>query len=292
MASKKDVKSTKSTASKDPVEHKPEKTHTDTTPSQDGAIDSVMNRLSQQFNLLTILIVALFLFQAYTFYQVKDIQSNGTVAGAGTPAESPLSEESLIKYAEDLDLDKKKFTQCLDSEQTASTVKADMDQAAGLSVQGTPGFFINGKFLGGAFPYETFKEIIDKEIAGEPSNSCTDYSEAVQEFCSDPEPQNNAFRPEPIQVAVNNSPIFGSRNAKVIIVEFSDFECPFCARAYATVKQIQSDYPDDVAISYKNLPLTQLHPNVMRAAQAAVCAQEQGKFWEYHDVLFESQGAQ
>jgi len=291
MASKKDAKSTKSAASKEPMEHKAEKTHSDTTPSQDRAIDSVMNRLGQQFNLLTILIVALFLFQAYTFYQVKDIQKNGTVAGTGEAAESPLSEDKLISYAEDLGLDKKKFTQCLDSEQTASTVKADMDQAASLSVQGTPGFFINGKFLGGAFPYETFKEIIDKEIAGDPSNSCTDYSEDVQQFCSDPEPQNNAFRPEPVQVAVNNSPILGSRDSKVIIVEFSDFECPFCARAYATVKQIAADYPNDVAISYKHLPLTQLHPNAMRAAQGAVCAQEQGKFWEYHDVLFESQGA-
>ncbi len=290
MASKKDAKSTKSTASKQPMEHKDEQTHSDTTPAQDSAMSSVMNRLSQQFNLLTILIVALFFFQAYTFYQVKDIQKNGTVAGTGAAQESPLSEENLIAYAEELDLDKNKFTQCLDAEQTASTVRADMDQAASLSVQGTPGFFINGKFLGGAFPYETFKEIIDKEIAGEPSNSCTDYSEDLQQFCSDPE--TAAFRPEPVEVAVNNSPIIGSRDSKVIIIEFSDFECPFCARAYSTVKQIQSDYPNDVAISYKHLPLTQLHPNAERAAQAAVCAQEQGKFWEYHDKLFESQGAQ
>lgn len=290
MASKKDAKSTKSSASKQTMEHKDEQIHSDTTPAQDSAMNSVMNRLSQQFNLLTILIVALFLFQAYTFYQVKNIQDNGTVAGTGAAAESPLSEENLIAYAEEMDLDKKAFTQCLDSEQTASTVRADMDQAAGLSVQGTPGFFINGKFLGGAFPYETFKEIIDKEIAGEPSNSCTDYSEELQQFCSDP--QTAAFKPEPVQVAVNNSPILGSRDSKVIIIEFSDFECPFCARAYATVKQIQADYPNDVAISYKHLPLTQLHPNAERAAQAAVCAQEQGKFWEYHDKLFESQGVQ
>ena len=292
MASKKEVKPTKAAAPKKTMEPKEETMHSDTTPSEDRAINSVMSRLSQQFNLLTILIVALFLFQAYTFYQVKDIQKNGTVAGTGAAQESPLSEENLIKYADDMGLDKKKFTQCLDDEKTASTVKADMDQASSLSVQGTPGFFINGKFLGGAFPYETFKEIIDKEIAGDPSNACTDYSEDVQQFCSDPEPQNNAFRPEPIEVAVNNAPVIGPKNPKVTIVEFSDFECPFCQRAYATVKQIQSDYPNDVAIVYKQLPLTQLHPNAMRAAQASVCAREQGKFWEYHDKLFESGAAQ
>lgn len=288
MVSKKDTKSSKSAASKSPTENKVETTHADTTPQEDRAINSIMNRLGQQFSLLTILIVALFVFQAYTFYQVKDIQKNGTVAGSGAAQESPLSEENLISYAEELDLDKKEFTQCLDSEKTALTVKADMDQAAGLSVQGTPGFFINGKFLGGAFPYETFKEIIDKEIAGEPSNACTDYSEAMQQYCSDP--ATAAFRPEPVDVTVNNSPISGSKDSKVIIVEFSDFECPFCSRAYATVKQIQADYPNDVAVAYKHLPLTQLHPNAERAAQASVCAREQGKFWEYHDILFESQG--
>lgn len=290
MASKKDAKSPKTTASKAPVEQESAK-NTDTTPQEQKAINSVMNRLSQQFNLLTILIVALFLFQAYTFYQVKDIQTNGTVAGTGAgQQESPLAEDKLIAYAEELDLDKDKFTQCLDSDQTTSAVQADMEQAASLSVQGTPGFFINGKFLGGAFPYETFKEIIDKEIEGTGSANCEDYSEELQQFCSDPE--TAAFKPEPVDVAVNNSPISGSRNAKVIIVEFSDFECPFCARAYSTVKQIQADYPNDVAIAYKHLPLTQIHPNAERAAQASVCAQEQGKFWEYHDKLFESQGAQ
>lgn len=266
-------------------------------PVSEEAVSPVMTpvdptiRLGQQFNLLTILIVALFLFQAYTFYQVKTIQKNGTGAAAGAQ-ESPLSDEKLAAYAKEIKLNKKKFESCLADEATAATVKADMDQAASLGVQGTPGFFINGKFLGGAFPIETFREIIGKELDGTSSEVCTDYSEDLQKYCSDPEPQNQPFKPARVEVALGNAPVIGSKNAKVTVVEFSDFECPFCHRAYTTVKQLQSEFPNDVKIAYKNLPLTNLHPHAEKAAQAAVCAQKQGKFWEMHDKMFEAQQTQ
>ncbi|MBP9691455.1 thioredoxin domain-containing protein [Candidatus Woesebacteria bacterium] len=250
--------------------------------------DPMINRLSQQFNLLTILIVALFLFQAYTFYQVKDIQKNGTAVGAAGTQESPLSKENLTAYAKDIGLDKKDFESCLADEKTAAAVKADMDQGASLGVQGTPGFFINGRFLGGAFPIETFREIIAKELDGTATGACTDYSEELQKYCEDP--ASAAFKPEVVEVAVNNSPAIGPADAKVTIVEFSDFECPFCARAYQTVNQIKSEFPNDVRIVYKHLPLTNIHPNAQGAAEAAVCAQAQGKFWEMHDKLFDVQG--
>ncbi|PIZ65110.1 thioredoxin, partial [Candidatus Roizmanbacteria bacterium CG_4_10_14_0_2_um_filter_39_12] len=158
-----------------------------------------------------------------------------------------------------------------------------------LGVQGTPGFFINGRFLGGAFPFEVFKEIIDKELAGTSTGECLDYSEELQQYCQDE--QNQAFKPVAVEVAVGDSPAIGSKNAKVTIVEFSDFECPFCARAFATVKQIKDAYPKDVKIVYKQLPLTNIHPNAQKAAEASICAKDQGKFWEMHDKMFESQGA-
>ncbi len=81
----------------------------------------------------------------------------------------------------------------------------------------------------------------------------------------------------------------GNADSKVVIVEYSDFECPFCERAYSdAVKKIKQTYSDsDVAIVYRHFPLTQIHQNAQKAAEASECAAEQGKFNEMHDVLFE-----
>ena len=258
-----------------------------TVASKDTVESSVLNRLSQQFNLLAILIVALFLFQGYTFYRVKNIESNGVSAGAGQAQESPLSDKKLKEYAKDLKLDKKKFEACLDNGEKADIVTAEAAEGAALGVQGTPGFFINGRFLGGAFPFEVFKEIIDKELAGEASDVCSEYSEELQQYCQDE--QNQAFKPVAVEVAVGNSPAMGPKDAKVTIVEFSDFECPFCSRAFGTVNQIKEAYPNDVKIVYKHLPLSNIHPNAQKAAEASICAGDQGKFWEMHDKMFEAQ---
>ncbi len=76
----------------------------------------------------------------------------------------------------------------------------------------------------------------------------------------------------------------------VVITEYSDFECPFCQRFYnGAYKQIRSEYGDQVEIVYKHLPLS-IHPNAQKAAEASECARDQGKFWEYHDRLFEQGG--
>lgn len=83
--------------------------------------------------------------------------------------------------------------------------------------------------------------------------------------------------------------IRGNPNAKVTIIEFSDFECPFCGRFAPTVKQALDEYSDDVRLVYKHFPLDSIHPQARPAAEASECAAEQGKFWEFHDALFENQ---
>lgn len=80
-------------------------------------------------------------------------------------------------------------------------------------------------------------------------------------------------------------------NEKLQIVEYSDFQCPFCTRAVPTVKQIKETYGDKVEVVYKHFPLESIHPDAMGAAIASECARDQGKFWEYHDKLFANQGA-
>jgi len=88
--------------------------------------------------------------------------------------------------------------------------------------------------------------------------------------------------------AVPNSPTKGPANAPVEIVEFSDFQCPFCLRADPTVTQVLNTYGDRVHFVYRHYPLPG-HPNARPAAEAASCAAEQGKFWPYHDRLFADQ---
>jgi protein-disulfide isomerase len=90
-------------------------------------------------------------------------------------------------------------------------------------------------------------------------------------------------------VAAADAPSQGPAGAPVEIVEFSDFQCPFCLRAYPTVKQVLRTYGDQVRFVYRHYPLPS-HPNARPAAEASQCADDQGQFWAYHDRLFADQG--
>ena len=86
---------------------------------------------------------------------------------------------------------------------------------------------------------------------------------------------------------VSNSPVQGSLG-KILIVEFSDFQCPYCAQEYQVLKKFVDTHQDEVTFVYKHLPLTHIHNEAMSAAKAAWAAQQQGKFWPYHDELFKN----
>ena len=85
-----------------------------------------------------------------------------------------------------------------------------------------------------------------------------------------------------------HAPTFGPEAAKVQVVEFSDFECPYCAKAADIVNNVKAKYGDRVKFAYRHFPLS-FHPNAKPAAEYAQCANEQGKFWEMHDAIFENQ---
>jgi protein-disulfide isomerase len=89
-------------------------------------------------------------------------------------------------------------------------------------------------------------------------------------------------------IAAGTSPARGPANAPIEIVEFSDFQCPFCSRAYPTVDQVLKTYGDRIRFVYRHYPLPS-HPNARPAAEASACAAEQGKFWPYYDRLFATQ---
>jgi len=97
------------------------------------------------------------------------------------------------------------------------------------------------------------------------------------------------MEPPRLRLAVGDDPTRGPADAPVTIVEFSDFQCPYCSRATATLKKLETAYPGKIRLVYRDFPLVQIHPNAARAAEAAACANEQGKFWPMHDVMFEHQ---
>jgi protein-disulfide isomerase len=93
--------------------------------------------------------------------------------------------------------------------------------------------------------------------------------------------------PARIDVPVAGAPVRGAAEAHVAIVEFSDFQCPFCKQAHLTLSKLLERYSGKVKLVFRDFPLVAIHPQARRAAQAARCANDQGKFWEYYDVLFD-----
>lgn len=92
----------------------------------------------------------------------------------------------------------------------------------------------------------------------------------------------------PVQINTSGNPVRGPAAAKVTVVEFSDFQCPYCKRGKETVDEVMKAYPNDVKFVFKHLPLP-FHPQARPGARATVAAMRQGKFWEMHDALFENQ---
>ena len=184
-------------------------------------------------------------------------------------------------------------------------IKADQARAASFGAHGTPDFFINGRQLRGAQPKESFKAIIDKEITAadallkkgvKPAELYTELTKNGKDKAEGPAPQAaRPGQPDPNTVyraLVEDAPVRGAdaRHAKVTIVEWSDFQCPFCGRVEPTLAQIMQNYGKDVRIAFKELPLP-FHQYAHTAAEAALAAKAQGKFWEMHDLMFKNQQA-
>jgi len=92
------------------------------------------------------------------------------------------------------------------------------------------------------------------------------------------------------QQIIKNSPVTGDVASKIVLVEFSDFQCPYCAQAHKTIKKFLAKHKDTVALTYKFFPLATIHSEAIASAKAAWSANQQGKFWQYHDAIFTQQG--
>jgi len=97
------------------------------------------------------------------------------------------------------------------------------------------------------------------------------------------------FKNEASVISETPRHLLGAASAKVLVEEFSDFQCPACGTAAPLVKQLEKKYAGQIKLSYRQFPLTQIHPLALPAAIASECARQQNKFWEYHDLLFQNQ---
>lgn len=210
-----------------------------------------------------------------------------------------LDRASIERYAQELGLDMGKFKSALDSNKFAKKVEADSAEGMQVGANGTPTFFINGREFVGAQPFEAFKGVIDEEIKKADQVLARGvklenvYAELQKEAGKAPPPAApGAPEPQKIVTDINitGAPVNGPKNAPVTIIAFSDFQCPFCSRVVPTLHDLEKQYQGKIKVVFKHQPLP-FHNNAKPAAMASMAANEQGKFWEYHDKLFANQQA-
>ncbi len=189
--------------------------------------------------------------------------------GEATPGTVGVTKVSTAKK---IGLNTKTFNTCLASGKFKDKVQADFDDGTRAGVSGTPSSFVlkNGV-------------VVDTIPGAQPLETVTQKVKSAQ---------SDAKQPLPIQVRPisPDEHILGNVNAKIIIVEYSDLECPFCKVFHTTMHQVVEKNNGDVAWVYRHYPITQLHSKAFHEAEATECAWEQGgneTFWKYTDRIFE-----
>ena len=184
---------------------------------------------------------------------------------------------SIEIFATQVGIDADKFESCMDKGETIQTVKDQAELGTQLGVQGTPTsiIIVNGTKqqiqIVGAYSVEKIKNIIDTGLSGK--KVLTDKEQ---------EPSTNT-------TVLPNDHILGNPNAPIVVVEYSDSDCPYCQRFHTTMHQIKNIYGDNVAWVYRHYPLDGLHPKARMEAEASECVAKLSNnetFWKYLDAMF------
>jgi len=210
-----------------------------------------------------------------------------------------LSEASFRLWAGELGLDLVRFDRDYGDAATLERVRADAALAKRFGATGTPSFFVNGRYLGGAQPLHAFQAVVTEEkaraekfVERRGNTRKRLYDDMIGHFA----PEVVASTPTTVGTPVSEKrytldtsalPRQGAEGfVRVELVECGDFDCPFCKRAEATLDTVLTDYGSRVAVFWLHNPLSH-HAGAEPAARAATAAGKQGKFWEMHDKLFE-----
>jgi len=213
---------------------------------------------------------------------------------------------SVELIAADLGLDLIRFRGDLDAQTHRAAVLADQALAVRLGVTGTPTFFINGRRLRGNQPLGVFLRVIDEELARADEAAAagvapealyahlTGEGRAAADGDEDEDEDYGAPALDPTRIYRVGLGLDGHQTAGeaplVTVVEWSDFQCPYCASNAPNLARLRREYGDKVRLVFRHLPLPG-HPDAQLAAEAAVAAAAQGKFWEMHDRLFVARDA-
>jgi protein-disulfide isomerase len=203
-----------------------------------------------------------------------------------------LDERVLGEYAQRSGLNMSVIDAELESLRYGAQLRRDLRQGKRLSVRSTPTFFINGRPLIGAQPISAFRHMIDQEIdlaqgwreAGVPADQIYAHATHLGYTRVTYEGAKKLDEDSVYAVPVGASPARGPQGAKITIVAFSDFRCPYCTRGNETLELLRDRYEDELRIVYKYLPFQ--GPAATSAALGAWAAGKQGKFWEFHDEMY------
>ncbi|HVH42791.1 MAG TPA: thioredoxin domain-containing protein [Labilithrix sp.] len=223
--------------------------------------------------------------------------------------QSEISPEAIRSWAIAAGVDAAALEDGISKKRWAPNVADDESVARRLNVSGTPHSFVNGVALSGAQPFATFKEVIDAEL--EKAKSLVERGAARDKVYAqlaganhvaaaahdddddddDREARAAAAAKIVHKIPVGKAPVRGPATAQVTIIEFSDFECPYCKRGEETLARVRREYGDKVRVVWRDMPLS-FHPHAEPAAELARAARAQkgdAGFWAVHDLLFDSQ---
>jgi protein-disulfide isomerase len=216
-----------------------------------------------------------------------------------------MNPDSIRAWAIAAGADSREVEDGLANKKWSPKVDRDEGLAKRLGVNGTPASFVNGVSLSGAQPYEKWKDVIDVELAKAKAlvsrgvsrdrvygrMAATNFQEPSVAKHEDDEDEDDKPDTQVWKVPVGTSPVRGSASALVTIVEFSDFQCPFCKKVQPTLERLRTEYGDRLRIVWKDEPLP-FHPRAIPAAELARFARSSkgdAAFWTTHDKLFDSQ---
>jgi protein-disulfide isomerase len=198
-----------------------------------------------------------------------------------------LSPDLYTRYAKELGLDLKKFKAAIDAKKGQDRIQQDQQLAGRVGANGTPTMFFNCRQVVGAQPFERLKVVAEDELRK--ADALLAGKKPGADFYGQACGANlKVAAAGPALKLRPDDPVRGNPKAPVTIVLFSDFQCPFCARVNPTLAEVEKTYGEKVKVVWKHQPLP-FHPNALPAAEAAEAAREQGKFWQFHDKLFQNQ---